>query len=149
MWPGKPVQNAGLHINDVDAFVPHPGSFRILQNVAESLEIPSTKVLTTLSDTGNTSRSSIPLALDRYWGNRRDSNWPLAMAAFGAGFTSAAAVGKVVEVQTRIEPNNLADDVALVLEEISAERVDPRPPRESHCGLRRTRWQLPLTSWSG
>ena len=93
------VQNAGLHINDVDAFVPHPGSYRILQNVAESLEIPRTKVLTTLSDTGNTSSSSIPLALDRYW-DSMGSNRPLAMAAFGAGFTSAAAIGKVVEVQT-------------------------------------------------
>ena len=83
---------AGLSVESLGAFVPHPGSARILKNVAEELGLSPTKVLTTLRETGNTSSSSIPLSLDVFWDDV-PRNRPFAMAAFGAGFTSAAAIG--------------------------------------------------------
>jgi 3-oxoacyl-[acyl-carrier-protein] synthase III len=89
------IDRAEMSIDDIEAFVPHPGSQRILQNVAEALEVPLSKVLTTLSDTGNTSSSSIPLALDQFW-DSLPVNRALAMAAFGAGFTTAAAIGTLI-----------------------------------------------------
>jgi 3-oxoacyl-[acyl-carrier-protein] synthase-3 len=90
------MDRAKITKNDLEVLLPHPGSQRILRNVAEALDVPLSKVLTTLSDTGNTSSSSIPLALDRFW-ETLPANRALAMAAFGAGFTSAAAIGTLVE----------------------------------------------------
>lgn len=74
------------------ALVPHPGSKRILQNVAEELKFDPAKCFSTLSDTGNTSSSSIPLVLDRFWDDF-PIRQPVGLTAFGAGFTSAAAIG--------------------------------------------------------
>jgi 3-oxoacyl-[acyl-carrier-protein] synthase-3 len=83
---------AGIHVKQLSAILPHPGSKRILHNVSDFLEFDRTKVWHTLADTGNTSSSSIPLALDHYW-ERLALNQPIGFTAFGAGFTSAAAVG--------------------------------------------------------
>lgn len=88
------VQSAGLSIADLAGIVPHPGSGRILQNVADLLEVPGERVWHTLNDTGNTSSSSIPIALSRYW-NELPVSRPLGLVAFGAGFTSAATTGEM------------------------------------------------------
>ena len=89
------LNEANLPVESVAALIPHPGSARILKNVAEALDIEPAKVLTTLSETGNTSSSSIPLAIDLYW-DELPRNAPLAMTAFGAGFTSAAAIATLL-----------------------------------------------------
>jgi 2-oxoisovalerate dehydrogenase E1 component len=81
----------GITPQELSFVVPHPGSIRILQSVSRRLEIDESKVLHTLADTGNTSSSSIPIALDRYWSALRP-NEPIGLVAFGAGFTSAAAI---------------------------------------------------------
>lgn len=87
----RAASEASLSVETLSALVPHPGSGRILKNVAEALEMSPDKVLTTLSETGNTSSSSIPLALDVHW-NELPQNQPFGLTAFGAGFTSAAAI---------------------------------------------------------
>lgn len=81
----------GLKPQELSYVIPHPGSKRILQSVSRRAELDESRVLHTLADTGNTSSSSIPLALDRYWAKLRP-NEPLGLVAFGAGFTSAAAI---------------------------------------------------------
>jgi 2-oxoisovalerate dehydrogenase E1 component len=81
----------GLTPQELAYVIPHPGSKRILQSVSRRLEIDESKVLHTLADTGNTSSSSIPLALDRYWSDLRQDE-SIGLAAFGAGFTAAAAI---------------------------------------------------------
>ncbi len=78
---------------ELSALIPHPGSQRVLQNVAEWLEIDQARVFHTLADTGNTSSSSIPLALDRFWPQFVDGQ-SAGLVAFGAGFTSAATLGE-------------------------------------------------------
>jgi 3-oxoacyl-[acyl-carrier-protein] synthase-3 len=86
------ASEAGIGAKQLSAILPHPGSKRILQNVGTALEFDATRVWHTLADTGNTSSSSIPLALERYW-ERLPRNEPIGFTAFGAGFTSAVAVG--------------------------------------------------------
>ena len=85
------VAEAGISLAQIAALIPHPGSKRISQNVADYLNISPEKVWTTLADTGNTSSSSIPLAIERHW-DQLPRNGFLALAAFGAGFTTAAAI---------------------------------------------------------
>ncbi len=86
---------SGTDVKQLAALLPHPGSKRILQNVAEFLKFNTDRVWHTLADTGNTSSTSIPLALDRFW-ERLALNQPLGFTAFGAGFTSAAAIGQLI-----------------------------------------------------
>ncbi|HET6882758.1 MAG TPA: thiamine pyrophosphate-dependent enzyme, partial [Pirellulales bacterium] len=76
---------------DLAVVLPHPGSIRILQNVAEFSDVACSKVWHTLAHTGNTSSSSIPIALDRFW-QELPRNEHLGMTAFGAGFTAASII---------------------------------------------------------
>lgn len=89
------IAQAQLRLEDISALVPHPGSKRILQNVADHLGLPASLVYTTLADTGNTSSSSIPLTLERYWDELPNTGY-IAMAAFGAGFTTAATTAQFI-----------------------------------------------------
>jgi 3-oxoacyl-[acyl-carrier-protein] synthase III len=86
-------EQAGVALADVDLFVYHQANRRILQTLAERLEIPITKVVDAISDLGNTSAASVPLALAqaRADGTLRDG-MRVVLAAAGAGFTWGATV---------------------------------------------------------
>ena len=61
--------NEALHmsnktIEDIDWLVPHQANQRIILGVAEKLKLNHKKIISTVSDHGNTSAASIPLALD-------------------------------------------------------------------------------------
>lgn len=58
------IQKAGIDAQDIDWLVPHQANFRILNSTANKINMPMSKVITTLQDHGNTSAASIPLALD-------------------------------------------------------------------------------------
>lgn len=92
----RAAEESQLKIADLANLVPHPGSQRILQNVANDLGLPVSRVLTTLADTGNTSSSSIPLALEHFW-EQLPAAQPFAMTAFGAGFTAAATIATAIK----------------------------------------------------
>merc|ERR1719163_607153 len=62
---GEALDNAGLTADDVDWLLLHQANIRIMETVAKKLGIPMEKVLTNLSEFGNTSAGSIPLALDQ------------------------------------------------------------------------------------
>ncbi len=81
-----------IDLDSLQCIIPHPGSKRILQSVAQRLGVDEQILVHTLAETGNTSSSSIPLAIDRKW-DEIPSGKPLGFFAFGAGFTSAATVG--------------------------------------------------------
>lgn len=93
------LEQAHLKIEDLAALVPHPGSKRIMKNVANHLNLPETLVHTTLADTGNTSSTSIPLALERFWDVLPDTGY-VALTAFGAGFTIAATTAQFTGADT-------------------------------------------------
>jgi 3-oxoacyl-[acyl-carrier-protein] synthase-3 len=85
------IARAGWEIEDVDLFVYHQASARILCAVGERLHLPSEKVADYIGEAGNTSAASIPLTLGllREDGRLRDGQ-RLLVAAIGAGFTWGA-----------------------------------------------------------
>ena len=78
---------------DLDVLIPHQANLRINQFVAAALEIEESKVVNNIDRYGNTTAASIPIAL---YEARRDGRVKegqlVCMAAFGAGFTWAAAL---------------------------------------------------------
>ena len=77
-----------LTSDDIDWFIPHQANIRIIQAVAKRLDMPMEKVIVTLSEHGNTSAASIPLALDKAITDGRISKGDrILLQSFGAGFT--------------------------------------------------------------
>ena len=57
------IAETGFSSADIDWLIPHQANIRIISNVGEKLGLPSEKVIVTVDHHGNTSASSIPLAL--------------------------------------------------------------------------------------
>jgi 3-oxoacyl-[acyl-carrier-protein] synthase-3 len=82
-----------LKREDVNLLIPHQANMRILQAVAEKLQIPIEKVFTNLHKFGNTSSASIPIAIDEAFRNRRlNPGDVVLLISFGAGLTWGAAL---------------------------------------------------------
>ena len=78
---------------DVALFVPHQANLRILQAVAQRLEIPLERVVLNVERYGNTSAASVPIALDEAVRQGRvHDNDCLLLEAFGAGLTWGSAL---------------------------------------------------------
>ena len=89
------LENAGLKKEDVDFLVMHQANQRILDAAAERLGLSSDRVVSNLSEYGNTSAASIPLALDgAVRSGMIKKGDVLAMAGFGAGLTWASVIVK-------------------------------------------------------
>lgn len=87
------IHDAGLEIADIDWFVPHQANQRILDGVAKKLGINEGKVVSTVSQHGNTSAASIPLALDTAMRDGRiQSGQLILIEAMGGGFTWGASL---------------------------------------------------------
>ena len=83
----------GLAPNDVDWLFFHQANNRIIQAVANRLDIDKEKAYINIDHIGNTSAASIPIALDE--ANRKGlikEGQLLLMSAFGAGLTWGAAL---------------------------------------------------------
>ncbi len=86
------LKSAGATSDDVDWVVPHQANHRIIEATARKVGIPMEQVILTVSEHGNTSAASIPLALDQ--GVRDGRITPgnlLLLEAMGGGFTWGAA----------------------------------------------------------
>lgn len=87
------LQENDLTLDDVDLFVPHQANIRIIKAVANQLDLPMEKVFTNIERYGNTSASSIPLALDEAARSGRLKEGDLVLlAAFGSGLTWASSL---------------------------------------------------------
>ncbi|HET7530741.1 MAG TPA: beta-ketoacyl-ACP synthase III [Mycobacteriales bacterium] len=87
---------AGIEPRDLAAFVPHQANQRIVDAVARRLGVTDAVIADDITDTGNTSAASVPLALGRLRDDGRVTAGDRALLlAFGAGLTWA---GQVVEV---------------------------------------------------
>ena len=87
------LEKAGLKQEDIDWLVPHQANIRIINAIAKKLNLPLSRVVTTIEDQGNTSAGSIPLALDtaiRQGMIKRGDK--LLLESFGAGLTWGAVV---------------------------------------------------------
>lgn len=87
------LAHAGLTAKDVDHLLLHQANIRIMETVAKRLDIPLSKVLSNLSDYGNTSAGSIPLALNQAVKDGRVKKGDIvACAGFGAGLSWGSAI---------------------------------------------------------
>lgn len=90
------LEQAGLGAEDVDLFIPHQANIRIMTAAAERSGIPMEKVFLVIQKYGNVSAASIPMALaDAKAEGRLKRGSVVLSAAFGAGFTWAAAAYRV------------------------------------------------------
>lgn len=80
------MKRNNLTIEDVDYFIPHQANLRIIEAIAERLNIPEEKMLINIEHYGNTSAASIPLCLAEYEHKLKKGS-KLILTAFGAGFT--------------------------------------------------------------
>lgn len=82
-----------LNREDISLVIPHQANLRILQAVAEKLQIPMERVYTNLEKYGNTSSASIPLAMDEACRSGYLSNGDyVLLISFGAGLTWGGTV---------------------------------------------------------
>jgi 3-oxoacyl-[acyl-carrier-protein] synthase-3 len=83
----------GLTAADIDWFVPHQANRRIIDATAKKLGVDSSKVVVTVSEHGNTSAASIPLALSTACADGRIRPGQLVLIeAMGGGFTWGSAL---------------------------------------------------------
>jgi 3-oxoacyl-[acyl-carrier-protein] synthase-3 len=83
----------GYGVEDLDLLVPHQANLRINQFVGAELKLDEARVVNNMQKYGNTTAASIPLALREALDDGRAKEGGLfCLAAFGAGFTWAAAL---------------------------------------------------------
>ncbi len=83
----------GLTNADIDMLIPHQANLRIAQFVQHKLHLPDSKVHNNIQKYGNTTAASIPIALCEAWEEGKIKEGDLVcLAAFGSGFTWAAAL---------------------------------------------------------
>jgi len=82
---------AGLTKEEVDFLIPHQANTRIMEAARERLQLPKEKMSVIIDRHGNTSASSIPIALDEEYknGNIKDDD-VIVMVGFGGGLTWGA-----------------------------------------------------------
>ena len=89
----KAMEKANVGVEQIDWFLPHQANLRIISAAARKFNVAMDKFVVTLQKFGNTSASSIPIALDEcIKSGKIKKGDTLAMAAFGAGLTWASAV---------------------------------------------------------
>jgi 3-oxoacyl-[acyl-carrier-protein] synthase III len=89
----KALFQANLSVDQIDWLILHQANQRIINAVAQRLNIPEHKVISNLANYGNTSAASIPLALDEaVQQGKIKPNDIIATSGFGAGLTWGAAI---------------------------------------------------------
>ncbi|GAX39996.1 3-oxoacyl-[acyl-carrier-protein] synthase III [Tolypothrix sp. NIES-4075] len=89
----KALFHANLSVDQIDWLILHQANQRILDAVAQRLNIPAHKVISNLAEYGNTSAASIPLALDEaVQQGKIQPGDIIATSGFGAGLTWGAAI---------------------------------------------------------
>lgn len=89
------VAKAGMTMDDLDYIVPHSANLRIIEAIAKNLDYPMAKIPESVTEFGNTSSASIPLAIAKSEANggikKGDT---LLLIGFGGGLTFAGTIVK-------------------------------------------------------
>jgi len=90
------IDKAGLTKEDVDFLIPHQANIRIMEASRQRLELPVEKMATTVKKYGNTSSSTIPIALSEAVeeGRVKDDD-VVILVGFGGGLTWGAVALKL------------------------------------------------------
>lgn len=93
------IDQSGFKERDISWLIPHQANIRIIESLAKRFHIPMEKVFVTIHKYGNTSASSIGIALDELVRKkelvRKDK---VLLTAFGAGLTWGASVLSCEEI---------------------------------------------------
>ncbi len=82
------LERNGITAKEIDLFVPHQASSRIILAATEKLGLPREKVVINIDRFGNTTAGTIPLALNEAFDEGRLKRGDLVLlASVGAGFT--------------------------------------------------------------
>lgn len=85
------LQKSGLEKEEISWLIPHQANERIIDAVAKNLSVPGEKVYKTVHKYGNTSASSLAIALDELLQETKIAHGEhLLLVAFGAGLTWGA-----------------------------------------------------------
>lgn len=89
----KCLADTGLTDADISWFVPHQANIRIIDAVSKGFSIPEERIYKTVHKYGNTSASSIPIALKELVDTHPlQEGENILLVAFGAGFTWGGAL---------------------------------------------------------
>ena len=89
------LNKANLKIDDIDWLIPHQANQRIINSVGEKLSFNKSKIVSTVSQHGNTSAASIPLALDYAVNKKIVKNGDhLGFQAIGGGLSWGSSIIK-------------------------------------------------------
>ena len=87
------IDRAGIKESEISWLIPHQANMRIIEALAKRFEVPMEKVFITIHKYGNTSASSIGIALDEMLRqNNAKKGDNILLTAFGAGLTWGASV---------------------------------------------------------
>jgi 3-oxoacyl-[acyl-carrier-protein] synthase-3 len=87
------LEKNNLKAEDIDLLVPHQANIRIIEATAKKMNMPMSKVVTTVERHGNTSAASIPLALHEAVSGRRIKDGDLVLLeGMGGGLTWGAVL---------------------------------------------------------
>ena len=87
------LKEAGLKEEEISWLVPHQANLRIIDAIAKQMNLPDEKVYKTVHKYGNTSASSVAIALDELLQEKEiQEQEHLLLVAFGGGLTWGAAV---------------------------------------------------------
>ena len=87
------LDRAGLKESDLSWLVPHQANVRIIEAIAKRFEVPMDRVFMTIEKYGNTSASSLGIALDELLEEKpvvEGEN--ILITAFGAGLTWGSSI---------------------------------------------------------
>ncbi len=87
------LERVGLEKQQISWLVPHQANIRIIEALAKRFAVPRNRVFLTIEKYGNTSASSVGIALDELVGQEEIKvGEHIVLFAFGAGLTWGAAV---------------------------------------------------------
>ena len=124
------IARSGLRPDDIDLFIPHQANIRIIEAVAKGLGLPMDKMFVNVDRYGNTSAASVPIALaEAVDSGRVKVGDRIVFVAFGAGFTSGAAVVEWTAdpARGRLAETIRPEDISVRLP-VDWDSVDPIPP---------------------
>jgi 3-oxoacyl-[acyl-carrier-protein] synthase-3 len=89
------LKQNSMNSQDIKYFVPHQANIRIIEAIAEFVNLPLERFLLVLHKTGNVSAGSVGIAFDHaYREKKMEKGDFLTFVTFGAGVTCAAAIVK-------------------------------------------------------
>lgn len=87
------LHRLGLTIDDIDLVIPHQANKRIIDALAQAINIDPSRVFANIERIGNTASASIPIALDSCRESKRLSPGSLVLfVAYGGGSTAGACL---------------------------------------------------------